>query len=63
MLKVWKIFLRIWQKNTKNNTITSLRQSRSRFVINGRKDYYYDEINVFSLYEFKRFLDKNYDEV
>lgn len=51
------------EKTSQNNTITSLRQSLSRFVKNGRKDYYYDEINVFSPYEFKRFLDKNYGEV
>lgn len=48
------------KKPSDTNTITSLRQSLSRFRKNGRKDYYYDEINVFSPHEFKVFIDKNY---
>ena len=47
------------KKTSDTNTITSLRQSLSRFCKTAEKDYYYDEIKVFSSYEFKNFVTKN----
>lgn len=47
------------KKPSDTNTITSLRQSLARFGKTGSKDYYYDEIKVFSPHEFKVFVDKN----
>ncbi|MBR5598294.1 MAG: hypothetical protein IKW30_12960 [Lachnospiraceae bacterium] len=46
-------------KSSETNTITSMRQSLSRFGKTPKKNYYYDEINVFSPYEFKKFVTKN----
>lgn len=46
-------------KPSDTNTITSLRQSLSRFCKTEGKDYYYDEIKVLSPYEFKIFVNKN----
>lgn len=47
------------KKSSDSNLIGSMRQSLSRFRKMGNKDYYYDEIKVFSPHEFIRFLDEN----
>lgn len=47
------------KKVSKTNYMTSLRQSLARFHKNSKKDYYYDEIKVFSPYEFKKFVTQN----
>lgn len=47
------------KKSSDTNTITSLRQSLSRFCKTDKKDYYYDDIKVFSPYEFKKFVTQN----
>lgn len=47
------------KKTSETNTITSLKQALSRFRKNQSKNYYYDEIKVFSPYEFKEFVTQN----
>lgn len=47
------------KKSSETNTITSLRQSLSRFCKTEKKGYYYDDVKVFSPYEFKEFVTRN----
>lgn len=47
------------KKTSETNTITCLQQSLSRFRKTEKKDYYYDDIKVFSPYEFKEYLTQN----
>lgn len=47
------------KKPSETNTMTSLRQSLSRFHKTPQKKYYYDEIKVLSPYEFKKFVTQN----
>lgn len=47
------------KKPSETNSMTSLRQSLSRFHKNSKKDYYFDEIQVLSPYEFKKSVTQN----
>ena len=47
------------KKSSDTNARTRLRQSLSRLCNNSEKDYYFDEIKVFSPYEFKNFVTQN----
>ena len=49
------------KKKTDKNALESVRQSLSRFRKTDNKQYYYDDIKVFSPYEFKVFLNQNID--
>lgn len=48
------------QKNSETNIIEDIRKSLKRFQKNATKDYYYDQIKVFSPHEFIDFINKSF---